>query len=791
MPAPSTATSPFMVQARARYKQGDTATTGQRTREQAALRFYANEQWPEDIKASRSGAAATPGMPAVPARPTLTINKLREPVRQIQNQERASDFNIQITPADDFGDLGVTPDDTEIRLREGLVRRIQRESNADDARSWAFQRAVQCGTGYYRINTRYLPGRTFDQEICVERIFNQAAVVLDPSHTQPDGSDAEWGFIGYDLTPDRYKADFGTLPNGKANPIASAADSEWRALGDEFPKWFECEATGEDGIKTPKSVRVLEYFYKTHTSYEIALLEDGRTVTEEELGDAAAWAAIPADRKRRATDTVVKWAKIDGVQVLDETDWLGPQIPIIKVIGDELQPYDGERRVEGIVQNAMSAQMGFNMMMSKLVETVGLTPIPPLQLDPQAIIGSETWYTAAATRALPYLPYRTYDDEGRQLAPPVRAQVDPNLQPMAMAVSMFDGLIKSTTAVPDSTLGNVDPALKSGKAIREVVQNAQQSTSNFIDNLSRSMRFEAEIENDLLYPIYGKRPGRLVRMMTGEGEPEAVRIAVADAAQAGALQPAGAPATAPDQFKLTEDAKFNVAVKVSRSSLKRREEFVRMFSEIISAAPEQLTVAGDLLYKNMDIPESRELAERMQVMLAPPVQKYLASKKQGGNPAAQVAMLEGQLQLAQQQLQLADGAINELRQKADESQIKIHIAQLEGQRDIELERVRMQADVEKARIAAVQQDDQQAATIEIQRMKDAAAIRVKELDNESKGLVSQDAMQTQAIALAHDEQQAAAQREHESRVAEQGRRHEAEQAEAAAARESMNGDGGE
>src|SRR5689334_5023799 len=209
MAIPKGANSTFMKTARARFKSGDEAQTKQRQRERDDLSFYAGEQWPPDIRQARQSQQPTNGMPAVPARPTLVINKVREPVRQIQNQERASDINIELVPADDFGDLGLTPDDNEITLREGLVRRIQRESNAMDARSWAFSRATQAGTGYYRVNTTYLPGRTWDQEITVERIFNQSAVVLDPSHTQPDGSDAEWAFIGYDLTPERYKAEFG------------------------------------------------------------------------------------------------------------------------------------------------------------------------------------------------------------------------------------------------------------------------------------------------------------------------------------------------------------------------------------------------------------------------------------------------------------------------------------------------------------------------------------------------------------------------------------------------------
>ena len=187
------ADSEFLRLARERFKLANEADSAQAQRERDDLAFYAGEQWPADIKLLRQGQQPVDGMPAVPARPTLVINKVREPVRQVQNQVRGSDIGIELVPADDFGDLGITPDDTEVTLREGLIRRIQRESQAQDARQWAADRAFIAGRGYYLVMTRFLPGKTWDQEVYVHRIFNQAGVLLDPSHEQPDGSDAPNG----------------------------------------------------------------------------------------------------------------------------------------------------------------------------------------------------------------------------------------------------------------------------------------------------------------------------------------------------------------------------------------------------------------------------------------------------------------------------------------------------------------------------------------------------------------------------------------------------------------------
>src|SRR5262245_40289742 len=96
----------FLKLARDRFKQGTEADTKQRTRELEDLRFYAGEQWDKDLLDSRKGQTLGSGstQQVVPARPSLTINKTREPVRQVLNQERASDMGIELIPADDWCD---------------------------------------------------------------------------------------------------------------------------------------------------------------------------------------------------------------------------------------------------------------------------------------------------------------------------------------------------------------------------------------------------------------------------------------------------------------------------------------------------------------------------------------------------------------------------------------------------------------------------------------------------------------------------------------------------------------
>lgn len=684
-PPPARTEPEWLTIARKRFKQGQDATQKQLERELEDLAFYAGEQWPAEIKRSREGKAGGNGLPATPARPTIVINKTREPIRQILNQERQSEMGITITPSDDFGDLDATVDDREITLREDLVRRIQRESFAIDAYTWAFARALQAGRGFFGIMTRYLPGKSWDQEVFVQRFYNQACVTLDPAHEQPDGSDAEWGFVGTFLTLDQYQHKYPKTQDGKRNRLHDIKDDDFLGFGEDYPEWFETK--GET-----RTCRVVDYYSTEYTDRVLVELEDGSAWWKSELSDEQKPFIV---EERTVVEKSIKWKQIDGINsfALDETDWAGHYIPIVKVLGEELQPYDQERRAEGMVRPARDSNMGFNMMVSKWIETICLAPVPPLELDPEAISGYEAWYKVHNTRTLPYLPIRTRDDHGRDFRPLTRTPADVPIAAIAASIQVFDEAIKATTGVPASGLGQVDPALKSSKAIRDILGQAYQGTSHYQINLSRSLTYAGIVINDLLYPIYG-RPGRIVRIINGEGAPEnimlhrpftmvngkptAVMLPHKDGSDAMVPASPDSPQLPPDaqHFTLTDKGRFNVTIKITKNYDTLRQEEMSELAGLISNEPQLMAWFGDLLFKNQDGPGHQELSERAKLMLDPKIQAMLAAKEKGQAPIS--PEVQQQLALAHQTITTAQQEIQKLEQekqaKIVESESKERIA---------------------------------------------------------------------------------------------------------------------
>jgi hypothetical protein len=752
-----------MELARTRYTNACEFDKAQDAREIDDLKFYNDDQWPEDIRTLRAGRAAEGGVPAVPARPCLTINKVKAPVLRVMNQERASDLGISIVPADDFEALLGPIDDQEIELREGLTRRIQRTSEAADSRSWAFQRAAIAGRGYYRVLTRYMPGKTMQQEVVVARIFNQGAVKLDPTHEQPDGSDADWGFIGAWMPWERYLATYPKVEDEHGRTITNPfkgydTDSDFLSLTEQYPGWFRSQRgpTGEQ----IKAVYVTEYIYCEYENRTLLEFADGHTAWEDEVDEAVADAAIDS---RDVPERQFTHCVIDGCHILNKTEWPIPYTGIVKVLGEEVQPYDNERRVIGMVRPSRDSQQGFNAMVSKMVEVVAMAPIPAIMMAEGQDEGFQQEYQAAMTRTLPVLHYKQTDLAGQQAPPPFAPPREAPIEPVGFALRMFAEAIQDTTATHDSALGKSEKNVTSAKHAKMLTDETGMSTSGMLDNLTRSVRYEGLLINELLWHVYGRKPGRLAHLILGDGESKSVLVGQPfTTAPGGRPMPVppsgmvpppmprppmgmpppgmpmpngngngmpppglppmsqangpGAPPPPVQEYKLTEHARFNVAIKVTRTFDTRREAEHQSVGQVIAADPALMQVIGDLFFKSMDGPGHKEMAERMQVMLAPPVQEYLAAKKAGRDPVP--PQIQQQMAQAKQMIEALSKQLQALTQKLQTDEVKQQSenarAQYDGQVQLQIESVRAQAEMAKAQVQAT-------LAIELQKLKMAQA----------------------------------------------------------------------
>lgn len=632
----------LLAEAHARLKLASEAEQDIRTAALEDMRFRAGDQWPEAVKQAR----------AVDSRPCLVINRMPQFIQQVTNDQRQNRPSIKAHPVDDLGDVETA------KIIQGLIRHIEYDSNADVAYDTAFEGAVVGGFGYFRVVTEFESPTSFNQVIKIKRVRNPFSVFFDPHSEAPDGHDAEWAFVVDDLSKDEYKAKF---PASKLAKDSAA----WEAIGNTAPDWMP------DG-----GARVAEHFYRVHEEREIVLLDDGQVIPAADLAQAVAMGRQEVDR-RTAVVPVVKWCKLNALEILEKRDWPGIYIPIIPVYGTELY-IDGKRTLEGIVRNAKDSQRMYNYWKSAETEAIALAPRTPWIVAEGQLEGHEAAWATANTRNHAYLPYKTVSVGGQPVGPPQRNSFEPAIGAITQASMGAAEDLKATTGIYDASLGGRSNET-SGVAIQRRNQQAQTSNFHFVDNLTRSIKHGGRVIIDLLPHIYDT--ARASRIVGDDGEQKVVKLNQ----DTGSVGKDGRPL-----IYALDTGRYDVTVDVGPSYASKRQEASAAMIELTKSMPAIGQAAPDIILKAMDVPGASDLAERMKKTLPPGLADGPAEKKAPIPPQVQAQMAQmGQMidQLTKQVNESADVIQNKRIEL--ESRERIEMAKIE--RDYALEMARLDA----------------------------------------------------------------------------------------------------
>jgi hypothetical protein len=339
----------FMAEALRRFRLAEEAEAENRKDALDDLRFYAGEQWPDDVKTSRS----------LEGRPCLVMNRLPEFVSLVVNEIKQQKPGVEVNP------VGSGSDVETAEVLEGVIRHIEDRSRAEEAYDYAFKYAMICGWGYWRIATRYKKGSSGHQEIEIKRVANPFAVYLDPFSQEPDREDAKWGFVVEDLSKEEYRRRF------PKSELASLL--HFNTVGNDAPGWV-----------TEKGVRVAEYWHVDEDEDErkvVCSIINGMEVIEEYdwPGRTIPIVAVIADEMdvngRRRVSGMVRSAKDAQRQynfmasAATEAIALAPKAPFIGVEGAFENHEDQWRQAN---------QRNFAYLEYKAISVAG-QPAPPPQ----------------------------------------------------------------------------------------------------------------------------------------------------------------------------------------------------------------------------------------------------------------------------------------------------------------------------------------------------------------------------------------------------------------------------
>jgi len=644
---------------RHRYTMAIAAYSDSREDELDDLRFMAGSpdnqwQWPADVLQTRGSVQGQ----TINARPCLTINKLPQHVRMVTNEQRQNRPSGKVIPADDKADVQVA------EIYDGMVRHIEYLSDADVAYDTACENQVTYGEGYIRVLTEYCNENSFDQDLKIGRVRNSFSVYMDPMSQDPTGADACWCFITQDMTKQEYEREF---PN--AAPISSILAS---GVGDQYlSQWLD-----ED------TIRIAEYFYYKYKEETLNLYPGNVSLFNNTPEDKEMkMMGLKPIRSRKVQRKTVMWMKTNGYEALEEQEWAGKYIPVVRVIGNEFE-VEGQIYISGLVRNAKDAQRMYNYWTSQEAEMLALAPKAPFIGYGGQFEGYEMQWKTANTTNWPYLEVNPDVTDGMGAVLPLPQRAAPPLPQTGLIQAKMGASddIKSTTGQYDSSLGATSNE-RSGRAILAREKQGDTGTYHYVDNLSRAIRHITRQLVDMIPKIYDTE--RIARIVGLDGEVEMVKINPEQAEPVKEIR---------DEAGLLIEKIYNpgvgtydVVVTTGPSYMTKRQESLDAMSQLLQGNPQLWTVAGDLFVKNMDWPGAQEMAARFAKTIDP---KLLGDDDK-----------TPELQAAEQQIQMMGAELDQMMNMMQQFQKSVEVQDLE-RKNFEAEIKAYQAETQ--RISAVQ-----------------------------------------------------------------------------------------
>jgi hypothetical protein len=646
MGQPTEAQSKMLADMRKRQQMGSSAYSESRQDELDDLRFLAGSpdnrwQWPNDVLGARGAVASASG---IVARPCLTNNRLPQHVKQVTNDQRQNRPAGKVIPADDKADIEVA------EIFDGIVRHIEYMSDADVAYDTACENQVSVGEGYIRLLTEYCDEDSFDQDIRIARVRNPFSVVMDPTIQDPCGADAEWCIISEMVSKDEYERRW---PNAMLVSSIQTQGVGDNTLGD----WL-----------TDNSVRIAEYFYKKHDEAELLMFGAGISYFADDPQAKELQAAGLKHVKKRTVDRVkVMWCKTNGYETLEEQEWAGKWIPVVRVVGNEFE-IEGKLYLSGIVRNAKDAQRMINYWTSQEAEMLALAPKAPFIGYSGQFEGFEQQWKTANTTNWPYLEVNSevFDGNGAPLPLPQRS-----MPPMASSgllqakAGAYDDL-KAVTGQYDASLG-MQGNEKSGKAILARERQSDTGTYHYVDNLARAVRFVTRQIVDLAPKIMDTR--RIARIIGIDGDPSMITI---DPDQAETVKKIrDEKGIVIEKIYNLSVGKYDVCVTTGPSYMTKRQEAMEAMAQLLQGNPQLWAVAGDLFIKNMDWPGAQEMSKRFAKTIDPKLMEdndedpaLAAAQQQMQTMAEQMQQMQQMLQQVEQSFEAQDLKIREYSAQA-------------------------------------------------------------------------------------------------------------------------------
>jgi len=614
--------------------------------------FLAGEQWDSEVLQSREKDK----------KPSLIFNRLLAFVAQILGNRRLNETAIKITADDNKFKPAA-------KIREGLIRSIQKISRADLAFNKALETQVTSGIGNFELCLEYAHDDVFEQDIRINAINDAFAVIWDRNMCDQSGKDADHVFVTSVMPRAEFKEQW---------PDGIIADFPIRSN----------EIKGvPDGWVREDDVRVVN-FWRMRTRKRIVALvrdedgtEDVQDITDVDFKDVADSIVTTTEGVPVMREVDRKFAQLYIMTAKDVLE--GPyelpisRVPVFRVPGWEITTGETTLRF-GLIRFLKDPQRLHNFWRSIIAEKLMGSPKATWLAADEAVEGHEQAYRDSHLSNNSLLLFNAESGVAPIRIPPT--QIEGGLLEQSNATAQD---IRDISNMHEASLGQQSNEV-SGKALIARQRIGEIGTVIYLDNLDIAIEECGITINELIPFVYDTI--RTIKILGEEGD-ELSPVIINDE-------------TNSESVDITA-GKYSVTSSTGPNFVTKRVEAQESMLSMVNSVPGAFEFVMDKIVEAQDWPGSDEIVRRMRTQLPPGIvsvedmspeqQQQVADAQEQAGRTAQLQEALGIAELEEKQARAAQakGLAMQAQANAAEALARIEITELEAVVSAEQGRIKL------------------------------------------------------------------------------------------------------
>lgn len=610
-------------------------------------------------------------------KPRYTFDMCGPVVDQIAGELESANFSITVDPA------GGGASKENAKVISGMVRNIERMSNATHIYNSAARSMITGGIAGWRVVQKYSSGDSFDQDLIIEPIENFVdRVWLDISSQSQDGSGASWGVVLQDLTREDYEERW---PEGSGGSVSDGR-----------------QASAYD--QKPDAITVGEFLYKKPIDRELVLMDNGQVYEvnddyEKVKDELAAVGVTEKARRKRKTYRVYSRFYDNSGWLDEEKETVFSYIPVIPTYGN-FAVIENKHTYSGAIRRLMDYQRVYNYTESRAITEAALAPRAKIPMTDAMMAGHVEELSTLNIDDSPVLSFNPDPELPGYIPQQIGgAQVNQGLS--VISASMKDGIARAAGLFASNMGEAVNN--QSGVAIKALQDKGDIGTAKFFSAQEVAISHTAKVIIDAIPRVYDTE--RQVRILGEDGQAsmQTLNQRVLD-------EETGEVVTLND----LSEGSYDVVCSAGASFQNKQQETVASILEMAAIDPSVVAANGDILFSNVDAPGMDLIAERKRRELFNA--GMIPDEQLTEEETQELEMLEQQQAQQGEQPDAMVLAAQAEMQKAQAEQAKVEQSREKNMMDFQAKQSDLQLKAQKQQIEAQKIEmDLQAKLIELQR----------------------------------------------------------------------------